>query len=554
MASALRAIVRFVYADCPAEIAADILGEIDVAAIPAYVPQLALRMAQDCIDRGHDVLTVDAIRDTADEAAILYVEGALATDQVHDRAEALILLDRELRMRRVSDERAAEGEARSAMFLMFDAGDKGNADCIVTMAGGDYRYTSTLGWLRWTGTHWSGKSAEADFHNTAVDVLQARYDASTGKDYENVHKESKPTTRRVRDAEWQARWRLTEDIDDLAGGENLLNCANGIVNLESGKIAPFDRERLFTYCVSTPYQRGATSKLWLDLLFDWFDGNEEMIDFVQTAIGYSLTGSAREECAFYLQGPGRSGKGTLINTVASIIGSPLARSASFDAFTAGTNDPQNFRLAPLWNARMITASENMRYKHFDESTIKTITGRDQIQVAFKGKDSFNYTPQFKLWLGNNWPIRGDASDAAFWARFHVIPFRKSYIGAENKGLKDELASRYNRVGILAWAIEGAQKWYAHGLNPPAASRAALEADRLQADYVYSWALDNLRKVDSMAAEVDLNEVYQLYTEDAGDKLQKSEFSRRLNGYGYATKRVGRGADRRQVLTYCEWAC
>jgi putative DNA primase/helicase len=51
-----------------------------------------------------------------------------------------------------------------------------------------------------------------------------------------------------------------------------------------------------------------------------FDGDRELIEFVQRCAGYSLTGSQREQCFFLLVGAGRNGKSTLVSILEQLLG------------------------------------------------------------------------------------------------------------------------------------------------------------------------------------------------------------------------------------------
>src|SRR5262249_54817703 len=70
----------------------------------------------------------------------------------------------------------------------------------------------------------------------------------------------------------------------------LLNCANGTVDLRDGHFRPSDRHDLVTKCLPTPYDPAAACPLWEQFLHDIMGGNEEVIDFLWKAVGYSLTG------------------------------------------------------------------------------------------------------------------------------------------------------------------------------------------------------------------------------------------------------------------------
>ena len=58
--------------------------------------------------------------------------------------------------------------------------------------------------------------------------------------------------------------------------------------------------------------------LWMDFLEQIFAGNQELIAYIQRAIGYSLSGSTEEQVMFILHGNGRNGKSVFLDIIAEI--------------------------------------------------------------------------------------------------------------------------------------------------------------------------------------------------------------------------------------------
>jgi len=113
-----------------------------------------------------------------------------------------------------------------------------------------------------------------------------------------------------------------DDLNAGKEGKHMLNCANGVLDLRTSKLAPHKKSHLFTYCTGVDYRANADKSEVLAFLNSVVDG--ERLDYLQRCIGYSLTGETNEEVMFYLYGPARSGKGTLTGMIASILGKPLA--------------------------------------------------------------------------------------------------------------------------------------------------------------------------------------------------------------------------------------
>ncbi len=437
---------------------------------------------------------------------------------------------------------------------MIDRGkhDLGNAYFAYQQDGKHVMYTDGLGWLFWTGTHWETDTAAARVHRIITHALKERCRIALAKEDTDTDllKAATPSARHTRDATYHFQHLVTRSTEDFDNIPHLLNCKNGVVDLQTGDLVAHDSSNRFTYCVPTEYTPGERSELWERLLLDWFLGNHDLIQYVRRAMGYSITGETREECLFYLRGPGRAGKGTLVNTPTQILGHELAKGIQFDAFTVA-NDAQNFRLAPLRNARFVSASESKQGERLDEALVKQLTGRDPINAAFKFKTPFTFIPRFKVWLLSNYAPRGDTDDSAFWYRVRLLQMTKNNLGTEDNTLKDTLLTAEHRKGILAWLVYGAMKWYETGLGTPKAVWEATENARREQDPVEQWL--NECTVDRHDTPLSPTEryytsmtlLYDNYTQwckDTGIRfpLAKNTLCRKLSQKGFDNLRTREG--------------
>jgi putative DNA primase/helicase len=229
----------------------------------------------------------------------------------------------------------------------------------------------------------------------------------------------------------------------------------------------------------------------LEFLGDVLDEDQELINYLQEAVGYTLTGHTREECLFYLCGPSRSGKGIFTETLIHMFGrEPLATEADFGTFSRSRDgDSQNFDMAGLKECRLVVASEGEEGQHLNAARIKHMTGGNYIRCAHKFKDFFNYRPKFKVWLSSNHRLKMSVNDDAAWGRVRVIEFPNSYLGKENKLLKQQMHQPEVLRGVLAWAVQGSMKWYARGscgLDVPRSVQSTTDEARHGLDHVRRW--------------------------------------------------------------------
>jgi putative DNA primase/helicase len=223
-------------------------------------------------------------------------------------------------------------------------------------------------------------------------------------------------------------------------------------------------------------------------LIEVFDGDREVIQFVQRAVGYSLTGDTREQCLFILWGGGANGKSTFLETIIRLLGMH-AVPTPFSTVMVQRNpgSPRN-DLAALHGARLVKASEAEHHSTFAESIVKEVTGGDTITARFLFKEHFSYKPTFKLWLATNHRPEIHGTDDAIWRRIRLIPFTRQFSGAnKDAGLREKLEGEL--PGILAWAVQGCLDWQKHGLKSARIVESATLEYRQESDQVGRFIKD-----------------------------------------------------------------
>lgn len=410
-----------------------------------------------------------------------------------------------------------DAERRAWAMLNYDATDNGNAEIVKLIHGADYLHVPSHGWLWWNGAFWTDELADPKIELTITDVLKERRKAAVDAERESIVKAALTNNSRIRAAKQRLTAHLAATIDTFDQDPDLLNCLNGVINLKTGRLTPHERQR-FTHCVMTHYDPNATSQDWIAFLESVLP-DPEVRDYLQLALGYTLTGHTKEECLFYLRGETRSGKSALAEVLVSLLGRPLATATEFSTFTAERSvDSQNFAIAPLKAARLVVASESGEGEYLNVGKVKQMTGGDFITAAHKHKDSFTFRPQWKIWLLSNYPPRGSVDDDALWvARLRVIEFPNSFLGHEDKDLKQRLRQPENQTGILAWLVEGARRWYAEGLKVPDSVTATTKRYRTELDWIAQWQEECCTQNAVWTANHVLYQSYENWCTDNGVK-------------------------------------
>ncbi|OIS49636.1 DNA primase [Staphylococcus equorum] len=297
------------------------------------------------------------------------------------------------------------------------------------------------------------------------------------------------------------------DKDDM-----LLNVSNGYIDLTSRELYKHDIDKMFSQKANTDYSEKMQPSVWLDFLNDIFAGDKEVIRYIQKALGYSLTGSTREQVMFILHGKGRNGKSIFVETIAEILGD-YSNNMQAKSLMVKKNDNVNTDIARLSKARFVTSSEPNEGFRFDEGLIKQITGGDKVTARFLYAEEFEYTPKFKIWVSTNHKpiIRG--TDDGIWRRLILIPFEVQIPEEKvDKDLKYKLLRE--APAILNWMTEGAYMWMQEGLNMPEKLKDAGNKYRNEMDTLGQFIEDKCNVNPDYSVKVsELHSEYQKWSEE-----------------------------------------
>ena len=347
---------------------------------------------------------------------------------------------------------------------------------------------------------------------------------------------------------------LLIEYETLNADPWLFNVQNGTIDLRTGSIRPHNPADLITFLSPVVYDHAATCPVWLRFLSDVFAGDQDMVGFIQRAVGWSLSGVVKERALFFLYGnAGKNGKTTMVEAIMKLAGMSgetsygYGRKVGADTFMKSRNQEDNQRkAATLAGPRFVCTSEVDEEHRLNEQLVKDITGGDTLEGRRLYQEAFTFKPQFKPWMyGNHKPeIRG--TDDAIWSRVRMVPFDVSFKGREDLELSGKLEAELS--GILNWAIQGCLDWQRTGLRPPAKVEAATQAYRDEMD-VFGPFITECCVVhkNSVVRASDLWKAYQAWcVENSQREQNQTKFGRYLTAKGWKTegdkpvKRVGIG--------------
>lgn len=327
----------------------------------------------------------------------------------------------------------------------------------------------------------------------------------------------------------------------------LLNTDSGIVDLNNGEIMPFDAKKLISKNTNIKVSF-EEPKTWLKFLYSVFDnGNEqetnELVESIQTCLGYSLSGSTKEQVMFLLYGGGSNGKSTLTEQIAYIMGDYADNIASNNLMQQKTaSNSAIYSIAKLQTVRFVETGETDDGGRLAEAQLKILTGGDSISAQFKFGNEFSFKPKFKIWMStNNKPIiRG--TDFGIWRRLVPFAFKNSFTGdKKDKNLPDKL--RAEGPQILGWCIKGFLKYrQKNDLALTEMQRRWLEEYKTQMDVITQFIIKECVMNDN--SMVECKELYSKYKEWSKDNteftIKESKFSSELKKKGILVEKNSLG--------------
>jgi putative DNA primase/helicase len=283
-----------------------------------------------------------------------------------------------------------------------------------------------------------------------------------------------------------------------------LPCVNGIIDLKTSELFEGKPEHYMrTICPMEWQGLDCRAHRWEQFLREIFNEDQELTNYLQRLLGYSLTGKTTEHIYPIAWGDGRNGKGTLFETLQFVLGDfagPVEPEMVLQQSYARKSGSASSDIMFLRGKRLVWASEVSEGRRLDTGKLKWLTGGDTLtgRVPY-GKRQVSFRPTHKLFLLTNHKPHAPASDFALWQRIHLIPFTQAFV------TEPKVAS-----GILAWLVRGCLEWQKQGLKPAEVVKTATEEYRKDEDIISHFISDRCSLGGHTQAKA--GELYSAYSE------------------------------------------
>lgn len=250
---------------------------------------------------------------------------------------------------------------------------------------------------------------------------------------------------------------------DLDSDENILNCQNGILDLNTGKLSPHDKNKFCTKITNISYIPNAKCPNFFNSL-EWIFPNKDTRKELQKAYGYSLGGGMEQQVFFIILGAGENGKSTIMDPLKELMGEYYASLNAKSLEPKKDNTAPSSDFAKLIGTRCVISSEPKQGQRLDDGLLKTLAVGEEVNARFMRQNEFTYNPKYKLWIpSNKLPVITN-TEHGFWRRLIIFPCKnkpkKRIIDFYKKYIKPT-----ELPGVLNWALEGRKMLQEEGFTP-----------------------------------------------------------------------------------------
>lgn len=311
---------------------------------------------------------------------------------------------------------------------------------------------------------------------------------------------------------------------------NLIAFKNGVYDLSTDQLLPFNPEHIITNMIPWDYNSSAYSELCDKTLNKISCQDAEIRSLLEECIGYCFFRQNELSKSFFLTGSGSNGKSTFLDMVRNVLGRQNYVSLDMDELSERFSTTTMF--GKLANIGDDISDEFLQGKAIAQ--FKKIVSGNDIKAENKGQDAYFFKPTVKLlFSANEIPRMRNKGFEAIKRRLVIIPFNAKF-SKEDPDFDSGIVWKLKKQDVAEYLVQlGIQ-----GLKRVLANQAFTESKKVK-DEVDSFERDNnplLLFLDEVPAEEILNhetkEVFARYDtfcyENGFQKMAMQTFTKQIN--------------------------
>lgn len=254
---------------------------------------------------------------------------------------------------------------------------------------------------------------------------------------------------------------------------HLFGVENGVIELATGVFRSGRAEDLITKTAAVKYDPNARCPEFEKFIAEIMLGQQDLIDYLQTMIGYFLLGDNPENLILFLLGRGANGKTVLLNVIESLFGA-YANAIPITVMIKTQRETVGDDIMSIVGYRLLTSRELEKDDRMNAAKIKRLVGNDSESARHLYSEHERVRVKGKFVIATNEIPKIEDRSNGFWRRFKVIPFLRIFQEEEQNKRYEELLLQ-EKAGILNWALAGYHQYVQQGLVEPETCRK-LKAD------------------------------------------------------------------------------
>ena len=290
-----------------------------------------------------------------------------------------------------------------------------------------------------------------------------------------------------------------------------VNCTNGVLDLDTGKLEPHDPDFLTPVQIAAAFDPDATCPAIDAFIAEVLDAEVRRI-FYELA-GYLVAPDNRLQVAIMFLGGGANGKSTALGVQEALLGSPNVAAVPLHKL-----DEDRFATADLYGKLASIFADLDARALRSSSMFKAITGGDAVQAERKFRPAFTFRPYARLLFSANEPPPTPDSSEAFFRRWLILPFDRSFAaGDADRDLLARLTTPTELSGLLNRALAELPALRSRGhFSASAVTSEAAAGFRISSDSAAGFIDDCCRIVsDGRVAKPALYRAYKDWCEENG---------------------------------------
>lgn len=277
------------------------------------------------------------------------------------------------------------------------------------------------------------------------------------------------------------------EVKERTTSRYLIPVQNGVFNLETKKLEPFNPNYVFTSKIETSYVEEATDPIvngWN--IEEWISsiacGDSEVSLLLWQVINDSLNGNFSRKKAIFLLGNGNNGKGTYQELITNLLGPRNVATLKVDEFDT------RFKLSLLEGKTAVIGDDLQANTYIDNSSnFNSVVTGDRVIIEQKNKPIYSTVFRCSVIQSTNGMPKFKNKTGGTIRRLVIVPFNADFNGeVENFKIKDEYIKNEK---VLQYVLNKAINMDFEKFDIPKASTIELEEFKQDNDPVVDFKIN-----------------------------------------------------------------